>query len=241
MESMNGDAKNRPTEIIWAFKCTLNEELSRLSKIHLLRFDTETRGIDWFGARDETGSHTSSEAGSTESGESSRTGVTGDASYAKTIKCFQLPSDMILDKENCGTLDEAIARSTDEALAVADASDWEYDMTEKVYSRQSRPGHGTREFKSTKDIPGRSPKYISEFLITNRKRDDVQRGLKNRHKYSANTHKSGAQHRIKEYEIKCEDGNRGNVFIVYRVIDLPWPVSNRDMVYLTYWKTVSSP
>ena len=37
---------------------------------------------------------------------------------------FEVPSDFILDKEHCDTLDEAMTKHTNEALAVADASDW---------------------------------------------------------------------------------------------------------------------
>ena len=123
MESMADSGHKRPTEIIWAFKCTLNEELSRLSALHLLRFDTETRGIDWFGARNENGSQTSSETDSQEAGNSSTSSST--AAYAlRNCEVFEVPSAFILDQEHCNTLDEAMTKHTNEALAVADASDW---------------------------------------------------------------------------------------------------------------------
>ena len=56
MNTMKDKKNAHRKHIVWAFKCTMNEDLSKLSGMHLLRFDTETHGINWFDSNEDDGS-----------------------------------------------------------------------------------------------------------------------------------------------------------------------------------------
>ena len=107
-------------------------------------------------------------------------------------------------------------------------------MSAKVYHKPSREGMGTREFKSVVEIPDFSPTDVSEYCRTG---DDIKKAMNNQHKHSAKVQKHGGEHKIAEHRMMCKDGARGYNIVTYRILSLPWPISNRDVLYMTYWKT----
>ena len=222
--------ESKITTMIWSFR--LEEVSGKISKIHILRNDLEAaQGVDWFKSLvvDES-AHMSAAAGCVKAETGVKKSITSVENSFDPTPYFE-PKAWILNKNEHATLDDQRAAYFSKAKRICLAKDWVFSNRTELYSK-------TEDWTTTptmmdKVVIGARPAAIYLHLTEQRNHKE-KKSIFDKHAGKIVTERINSRDTTTSVELaKFVDSTGCRWDLTYRQMPLPWPLSDRDIVFQT--------